>query len=339
MKIGNNSLTLLDVAKRLGPDGKVDAQIIEILAQSNPILDDMLFLEANNKTGHRTTIRTGLPEAYWRMLNRGVPRGKSSTAQVDEATGMLETYSLVDKALIDMSKDPVAVRMSEDAAFLEGMAQQMATAMFYGNPAVEPAAFMGLAPRYNTLDAAKSQTATNVIDAGGTGTDNTSVWLVGYGDRAIHGIYPEGSKAGVNQQDVTTNAPVLDADGRPYQAYQTHFKWDAGLVVRDWRYAVRICNIDVSNLANGPDAEVDAGANLIELMVKAIHKIPNLRGASRFAFYCNRTVGTYLDIQRMQKTNVELTLQSFDGGAPVTAFRGIPVRECDALLNTEARVV
>ena len=59
--------TLLDLAKRLDPDGKIDV-IAEILTQENPILEDMNFVEGNLPTGHRTTIRTGLPTPTWRKL-------------------------------------------------------------------------------------------------------------------------------------------------------------------------------------------------------------------------------------------------------------------------------
>ena len=57
--------TLLDLAKRLDPDGKIDV-IAEILTQENPILEDLSFVEGNLPTGHRTTIRTGLPTPTWR---------------------------------------------------------------------------------------------------------------------------------------------------------------------------------------------------------------------------------------------------------------------------------
>jgi len=58
----------------------------------------------------------------------------------------------------------------------------------------------------------------------------------------------------------------------------------------------------------------------------------------RTVMYCNRVVRTYLDLQAMNKTNVLLTLEQFQGQV-VTMFRGIPVRTVDAILSTEARVV
>lgn len=123
--IGPVALTLADWARRIDDDGKI-AEIINLLSQTNEILDDMLWVEGNLPTGHKTTIRTGLPSAYWRLLNMGVPRGKSTTAQITETCGMLETYSDIDVDLVALSGNDRAFRLSEELAFLEGMNQQMA---------------------------------------------------------------------------------------------------------------------------------------------------------------------------------------------------------------------
>ena len=45
-----------------------------------------------------------------------------------------------------------------------------------------------------------------------------------------------------------------------------------------------------------------------------------------------------LDLQAMNKTNVLLRLEEFDG-KPITTFRGIPVRTVDAIVNNETNVV
>lgn len=174
---GQTALTLADWAKRVDPDGKVD-KIVEILGQTNEILDDMLFVEGNLPTGHRTTIRTGLPQATWRMLNYGVKQGKSTTAQITDAIGMLETYSEIDKSLADLNGNTSEFRLSEDHAFLEGMNQQMAETVFYGDATLNPQRFTGLSARYNDLNAKNAQ---NIIDAGGTGSNLTSIWLVVWG--------------------------------------------------------------------------------------------------------------------------------------------------------------
>jgi hypothetical protein len=324
--------TLIDVAKLMDPDGKA-ATIAEVLSQTNEALLDIPFIMANDRLGHRTTLRTSLPMATWRLLYGGVPYSKASTAQITDGMGMLEAFSFVDKALADMAADIASFRFSEDKAFIEGMNQQMAQTLFYGNLATNPASFTGLAPRYNTVNVSTSEAANNVIDAGGTGTDNTSIWLVVWGEETVHGIFPKGTKAGLSHMDVTTPAPVDAPDGSGKMlAYQTHYKWDIGFTARDWRYIVRICNIDVSDLAGG------SPVNLQRLMIRAMNKIPNLN-AGRAAWYCNRTVKTWADIQATEKTTLAFQSVEDAQGRTLTKFRGIPIRCVDQILNTEARVV
>ena len=345
--IGGTALTYADWAKRLDDDGKV-ALIINLLSQTNEILDDALVVEGNLATGHKTTVRTGLPQATWRLLNYGVPKTKSTTAQITDTCGMLETYSEIDKALADLNGNSAEFRMSEDLAFLEGMNQQMAQTVFYGSTATTPERFTGLTPRYNTVTLANAATAANVIDAGGTGSTNASIWLVCWGPNTVHGIFPKGQISGLQHEDLgiwTLTDPV----GNQYQGYRTHFKWDMGLTVRDWRYVVRIANIDVTTLNGG------SAPNLINALIRAVHRLPtapigtsteqttDAKGGAQYqmgksVFYCNRVIRTYLDIQATNKTNVLLQMEQWQGST-VTKFRGVPIRTCDALLSTEARVV
>lgn len=326
--IGNTALTYADWAKRYN-DGKISV-IVELLAQTNEILDDMRWVEGNLPTGHRTTVRTGLPQGTWRQLNYGVQPAKSTTSQVNDACGMLETYSEIDKALADLNGNTAEFRLSEDKAFLEGLSQQMAQTIFYGDTATTPEKFTGLGARYNTLNANAAKSAQNIIDAGGSGSDNTSIWLVVWGDLTVHGIFPKGSKAGIQMRDLGEQT-LGDANGDRYQGYRTHYKWDAGLTVRDWRYAVRIANIDVGDLAgaNPPD--------LVKFMIKATHKVPSLK-TGQPVFYMNRTGRQWLDIQASNKDNVMLKMSEFEG-RPVRDFLGIPIRTCDQILNTEGRVI
>ncbi|HAU5802078.1 major capsid protein [Citrobacter freundii] len=321
------ALTLADWGKRIDPNGKVD-KIIELLSQTNPILLDMMIMESNSPTGHKTTVRTGLPDATWRLLNYGVPNSKSTTAQVTDTMGMLETYAEIDKSLADLNGNTAEFRLSEDRAFLEAMNQKMAQTLFYGDTSVNPQQFMGLASRYSSKSAGNGQ---NIIDAGGTGTDNTSIWLVVWGENTVHGIFPKGQKAGLQMQDLGEQT-LRDSAGGQYQGYRTHYKWDNGLTLRDWRYVVRIANIDVSDLSVPASA-----ANIVTQMVKALHRVPNLK-MGRAAFYMNRTVAQALDLQSLDKASLALSVKETEGEW-WTTFRGIPIRETDAILETEARVV
>lgn len=324
---GLTALTLADWGKRVDPNGKID-KIIELLAQTNPILEDMPFVEGNLPTGHRTTVRSGLPSATWRLLNYGVQPSKSTTVQITDTAGMLEAYAEVDKSLADLNGNTSEFRLSEDRAFIEAMNQEMAQTLFYGDTSVSPNKFMGLSSRYSSKSAGNAQ---NIIDAGGTGTDNTSIWLVVWGENTVHGIFPKGQKAGLQHQDLGEQT-LQDAGGGKYQGYRSHYKWDNGLTLRDWRYVVRIANIDVSDLASASTA-----VNIVTQMIKALHRIPN-RGMGKPVFYMNRTLGQALDIQSLDKASLALTVKETEGDW-WTAFRGIPIRETDAILETESRVV
>ena len=322
--------TLADVASRMTADGKIDPQIVEMLNETNEVLDDMTVIEANGFTEHKTTVRSGLPAGTWRKLNYGVQPEKSRTVPVKDSMGMLETYAEVDKALADLNGNSAAWRLSEDRAFIEGMNQTMATTLFYGDSSADPEKFMGLAPRYNSLSA---ENAMNIIDAGGTGSDNASIWLIVWGPNTCHTIFPKGSAAGLQSRDLGEHT-LTDAAGGRYQGYRTHYKWDIGAVLRDWRYVVRIANIDVSDLTKN----AASGADLIDLMTQALELVPNI-GMGRPAFYMPRKLRSFLRRQITNKVAASTLTMEEIAGKKVVAFDGVPCRRTDALLLTEARVV
>lgn len=328
-----NVLTLLDWGKRQDPDGKV-ADIVELLSITNEILLDMLWMEGNLPTGHRTTIRTGLPTVAWRLLNQGVQPSKSTTAQIDEACGIMEAWSEVDKELAELSGNVGQFRFSEAQAFIEAMNQQFASTLFYGNAGLTPEQFTGLSVRYAAISGAANKQ--NIIDGGGTGSVNTSVWLILWGRNTVHGLFPKGSKAGLQHFDhgEETIETVAGVGTSRMRGYRDQFQWKCGIAVRDWRYGVRFCNIDTTNLT-----AQTSPADLIQGMIKMVHKIPTF-GMGKASFYMNRTVFEMLDIQRFLavKGGGQLHYTEVDGVMTPT-FRGIPIRRSDSLLNTEARVV
>jgi len=330
------AITLTDYSKSLDPNGKV-AKIIEQLNKKNEILKDMPWMEGNLDVGHRHTIRSGLPSPTWRLLNYGTQPTKGRTKQVDDMCGMLEAVCDVDKKLVELNGNKAAFRWAQDVAHIEGMGQTLATALFYGNQQTDPEQITGLAPRYSTGDtAADSDTsADNVINGGGTGSDNTSVWLVAWGADKCFGIYPKGMKAGLQHEDRGV-VDKLDAANGTYRVYRSYYSWDVGLALADWRYCVRLANVDVSSLiADG--GTVSAGANLITNMIKMLHKLPDKSG--NMVFYGNQTIETYLDLQTLKQTNMHVTYGPDQYGQQVMKFRGVPFRRVDALVNTETKVV
>ena len=350
--LATTNLTLADWAKRIDPEGRVPV-VAELLSQSNEILEDCVFKEGNLPTGERVVIRTGLPAVYWRALNQGIPSSKSTTAQVDEACGILEARSEVDKDLAMLNGNTAQFRLSEDSAFLEAMNQKMASTMFYGNPSVDPKEFLGLAPRYSSKAAGNGQ---NILLAGATGAggteDNTSIYLVCWGDQTVYCPFPKGSKAGllhedlgeqtVYTQETGTTSTAPNAGMNRMQALATRYQWKNGLVVKDWRYVVRIANIDVSGLFAGTDGQAPADATaIIKLMARALYRIPNM-SMGRPVFYMNRTVHSGLSIAAMDKSQYVLKvnegLSQFGTPQSWLSFLGVPIRCVDSIVNTEARI-
>ena len=322
--------TLLDLAKRLDPDNRI-AAIVELLNQTNEMLADMTWMEGNLLTGHRTTVRTGIPEPTWRKMYGGVQPTKSTTAQVTDDCGMLEAYAEVDKALADLNGNTTEFRLSEDRPHIEGINQTLQETLLYGNSGLTPEAFTGLTPRFNDETAANGE---SLINGEGASTDNQSIWLVVWGPNTVHGIVPKGSKAGLQVEDKgQVTIENVDGNGGRMEAYRTHYRMDAGLTVRDWRYIVRVANISKAALT----ADATSGPNLPSLMFEAIERIPNL-AAGRAAFYMSRGVRTKLRQQSSALVkNSTLTIEQ-QGGVPLMSFHGIPVRRVDALAADEALV-
>lgn len=323
--------TLVDLVNRQAPDGSI-AALVEILNETNEILDDMVWVEGNLPTGHRTSIRTGLPAPTWRKLYGGVQPTKSTSATITDTTGMLEAYAEVDKALADLNGNTNAFRLSEDMAHIEGMNQEAADTIFFGNEGTEPEAFTGLAPRFNSLSAPNGA---NIIVGGGSGDDNASIWLIGWGPNTVHGIIPKGSVAGLQISDKgqVTIEDVTGSGGGRMEAYRTHYRWDLGLTVRDWRYIVRIANIDRSELISTGAT----GANLPNLMFEALARIKSLNGV-RPVWYMDRSVLVKLQQQSAYAvTNSTLQISQV-GGVMLTSFGGVPIKRVDALAGDEADV-
>src|SRR5262249_50153363 len=216
--IGATALTYMDWAKRMD-DGYRVAVIIELLSQTNEILDDMLVVEGNLPTGHKTTVRTGLPQATWRLLNQGVPNAKSTTSQIVDTCGNLETYAVIDKDVADLNGNTQEFRLSEVKAFLEGMSQQVASTLIYCNQSLNPERLTGLAPRYSTKTTANSNTAFNVLDGGGASSTNTSIWITVWGTDTAHATFPKGKITGLQHRDMG-EWPVQDSNQNTYQAYR-----------------------------------------------------------------------------------------------------------------------
>lgn len=324
--VGDTNLTLADHANRMDPGGNI-AAVVEVLSQQNAIIGDAVALQGNLTTGNRTNVRAGLPTVYWRRLNAGVPRSKSTVVPVEEPCALMTAFSRIDAELVNLSANPRAFRFSEDTAFMEAMQQKAATTMFYGNKQTESESFTGLANRYGDLSA---DNADNIINAQGSQSDNTSIWLIGWDEMKTSLIFPKETKAGLESEDHGKQI-VQDADGNDFTAWITEFNWRLGMQVRDWRFNARICNIDVSDLNTLSNTK-----DLVTWMIQASERIEAMSGA-KFKWYVNRTIREKLRLGILEKIASNLSWETVEGKR-VMMFDDIEVGVCDALLNTEDQV-
>ena len=326
---GNGLPTLADLKSRMDPDGSISA-IIEILNQQNDVLQDVPWMEGNETTGHLTTVRTGIPEPTWRRMNQGVQPTKSKTGQAREHTAMMENYSECDKALADLGGNTQQFRLSESLPIIEGMNQAFSDNLFYGELGENPERFEGLSSRFNSLSS--SHSSDNVINASGTGSKKRSVWLIVWGENTVCGIYPKGHMSGLDYKDLgeVTIENANGVTGERMQAYRSHFKWSCGLLVKDWRYVVRIANVD-------QDTILTATPSLHEHMFQAIDLIPSMN-MGKACFYMSRDIRTGLRIRSSREVKQSTLEVENVGGTPVMSFQGIPIRRVDALAKNETAV-
>lgn len=322
--------TLQDLVSRMDPNGAV-ANVVEILTQQNAFLQDMVFKEGNLPTGHMFTSRKALPSGTWRRFNQGVAPSKSRTDQITETCGKLAAMSKIDCSLAKLNGNEAAFRASEDRAFVQGLSNDMETAIIYSSLASTPEQIQGFAPRLAStsgLWGGQVLITTNGTGIATSGSDQSSVWLVCWGPDTVYGIYPKGSTGGLKMEDGGKQLTRDSGGTNEFWAYVSSWEWDIGLCVQDYRNLVRLANIDTS-------AIVGTGKLLIEGMVKATKQCFDLK-RGRPVFYANRKIEAYLHLQALDSTvNSTLRVEAI-GGAPITTFLGIPVKTSDAITNAEA---
>jgi hypothetical protein len=341
--IGNSYLNLIDMFRNAGENNI--AAVAEVLNRLSPVVRNAFTVEANRGTQHQHSIRTGLPAVTWGRLYQGIPQSKSTRANVVDTTGFVEGLSTVDTRLLQITPNPAAMRMSEAEAFLESLRQEVETGVFYHDVATSPEKFKGLAARYNATGGGGA--GNQIVKAGGSGSDNTSVWFVTWSENATHLIHPQGTPAGIEREDKGEQR-VYDANNNPYYVKEELFRWHVGLAVRDWRYNARIANIDVSDVIAG-------SVDLYKFMRSAFYKLQGVYATSmrdgsgklnenasvegRTVIYMNRTVLEALDATGTNSSNGALMLRPMElEGRVVQSYRGIPIEVTDALLNTETLV-
>ena len=325
-----NRLTLLDIARREDPDGRI-ANIVEVLDQTNPVLQDAPAYPSNARMGNRVTLRSTLPSVAWARVNAGYVRSKGSTRQVVDTIGLLTGLSEVDSKLKKIVGEGNfnAARWSEDQSFLEAMSQEVAGTLLYGNEATEEVAFTGLAPRMASSATAITGSQVRIHHASPSGSDYTSMYVVDWGERGAHLIYPKESMAGIDARDLGEQR-VTDPESNPMMAHVMAYDWLVGLTVKDPRHIARLANIDVSQALS------DTSTLLVNSLVRLLNGMPPKNGMNR-VIYCARDILSALELQVMSKSNVWLSIGEYLGEKTLM-FRGNPIRVVDQMSITESAI-
>lgn len=339
--LSDNNLTLADHAKLSDPKGK-PAAVAKLLTKTDDFWDHLAAVEANGVSKHVVSVETSLPVPTYRQYNEGTSPTKGTHVQVEEGMSMMEARTEVDVKLANLGNKRNHLRMIAADQKMRGMRYLQATTFFYGNASVAKATYNGLSVRYNSHTNAGN--SDNVLNAGGSGADNTSIWLWASSPETFHTIFPEGSVSGLMQKDLGEDkVQKFDASGNPageMQAYCDIYNWDFGIALPDWRSVARICNIDVSDLnaLTGTQAST-AATNILDLMHDAFYRVAEVGAGARMCFAMNRTCHSQLSKLAAQKNSGALaymeSLSTFGTPRRYTTFMGIPIALTDSLILSE----
>jgi hypothetical protein len=317
--VTDSRLGLVEVVKRHDPNGNL-ATIAEVLAKTNSIIGDAVWKEGNDIFSNKTVRRSSLPSGTWRKLNRGVASESSDTVELIDTIGILETRAENDVEIINAFSNPQQARMDEASAFMEGLSQEMAATMIYGNAATAPEEFTGLAPRLDALAA-----TANVIGGGGS-TTLTSIYVVSWGVNTVYMAYPRNTSGGLQHEDLGIQ-DALDSSSNKFRAYVDRFVWRAGMVVKHPKAIARYANLEPTGTTTTFDEDE---------LIRLLNRMVTGPGT---AIYCGTEMMTQMQIRLKDKSNVYFTRESgLDGGGPVLRFNGFPVRKCEAILDSETAI-
>lgn len=338
-------MTLTQLAKLWDPSGKLAiSKQVDMMWQANEILMPITWIPCNDKTKHMVMQSVGLPTVYEQMVNSGVLPSTGVDAQMFEPTAKFTSIEEIDKELADLSGDAMGLRWQRGRKHYEAHAQNAASAIFYGNTLTDPDTIPGLSFRYSDTTKLNAQ---NILDGGGTGATNASIWLIGFGDDACSGLYPANTMAGISHVDDDIQTIENSGGGvggtltlKRQQVYRDYYYWRMGIMVANWKWVVRIRRIDVVNLLAGNN-----DADLVQLTEDALHCLPTTSvitadpngAARRIGWFMNRTLRKMVDRQSRKAVMAggQLDYAVVDGVKRRT-LHDIPMYTVDQLTDSEA---
>lgn len=323
---------LSEVAKITLNNGQF-AKMFEVIAEMNPIVDDMPFVPSNDGETYKSTELTGYPTTYYRLLNQGIPTSKDNEKMIRNSFAQLANAYTVDRKLVTGTKETIDAFMArKDMTYTSSLMNSLATTMIYGDSATDTDKFTGIHARLSVPSTDYKQAGYNLIKGSGTGSTNTSiVGAVWNAEDGAFGFYPEGSQAGLNITRMR-DVEIRDSGGtNEYIGHKNFYEMDAGLVVTDWHHIMRACNIETTTLT----FDGATGDNLSDLLTRLEIRMSGLIG--RPVFYVNKTIYSFLTRQVKEKVGGNLGYSEVKGKR-VLDWNGIPIKQLTIITNTEATV-
>lgn len=328
--LGTTMPTLHDLSKTVNAGWTASLPIIELLAKRMGLYSALRWEEANEGIRHRTSVRTGLPSAAYRLLNLGLTPSDGSYANATFPVAKIGTVGEVDEELVKIAPDKTKFIANKMVGHIEAVLQKLSFELFYGTAATAEG-IIGLGAIYGSLSAENAQ---NIIAGGGSdASDNASIYLLNCGPN-LKGLYPRGTPAGI-ERNVRgyVDSESLGTSGAKGLVWREYIHVGAGLAVEDWRDGVRVANIDVSALlAESSDAD------LLKLTRKAKHRMLSRPMYDR-KWVMHSTVFEYIEHQRdaKQVAGGGVSKATIDG-VEVPTLHGYPVVIDDDMVLTEAPV-
>jgi hypothetical protein len=313
----------MDLKNRLEPGDGAIAGVAEVIAQENEILADIPWARGNLLTGDRHLVRTAKPKVARRKVNEGVEASSSKTEAHQDTCIELVSRGIVDMTELRLAPDPAKFLLSENKPHIAALGEELAAAIFYDR---DGDGILGLAARYGKLSSPQ------VVDAGGTIGNLSSIYFVKWDPDEATCIYPKNSRAGL---EILTkdNELVPDKNGKTFRAHVSDLSWFVGLKVRDHRYAARVCNIDMAALATTEALR----QKLFELMIVAKNKIHHVT-QGRVVCYVSPDLFSWLEVAAFQKANLALGYKDVTSDTRILTFSGIPIRRNDCQTPAETKV-
>jgi hypothetical protein len=342
--------TLMELVKAMDSTGRI-ADFVPMLTQHVQFFKFLPFIQGNKPNGHEVHFEDSLPDVALRMFGEGASASFGTLGSFEEKMSLEDEWIRIPCETADINGNAAKYIAMQTEMKFRAMTYMRASKIFYGNPLVYPRDCLGMVPRYSSLSARNGQ---NIIDAGGTQSYNMSIWLMGLGENAFTGTFPNGPNGqgagGIQHEDRGKREYFYTESGveKILDVYLSKFMWNWGHALINWMWCVRIANIDYVNLAAMEGDEAD----LPNLMRKAVRRLPNMNSASlkmegaklgdnpRLVWVMNRATydGFCTQVTQSIQAGGQFTTAVATDGTTYEMFNGIPITIFDGLVKNETRV-